>query len=170
MKGKLFFCSLLFVICSLLITCSSGMGNSENAVIVLDLGDSAAVIRAASPDVTIDELHHMIYMKGPTGEKTYNVMGAGSFKASVAPGTWEILVEAFFGEEIYAKGSAKVEIRARQSASVTVKMTVIWAGGASGSGSGGGGGYGPGTMSYTFSFVLSLSFPFRLCCFRFFCI
>ena len=122
----------LFVL--FLATCSLG---GDNAAIRISFGQGN---KAA---VSVDEIRHVVTLEGPTGRHTLNISGAGSAKASVAPGTWRIAVEGFYGNDLYSIGSATTDVKAGRTTNVSVYMTVVWAGGGSGSGGaalGGGGG------------------------------
>ena len=115
--------SLLFAIYSLLLcTCSSG---GESAVISINLGSGSIPAKVAR-DVSISELKHIITFSGPTGTQIVTITGGGTAKATVMPGHWNISVEAYLGDELYAIGSASTEVRAGKTSNVTVQMTVVW--------------------------------------------
>ena len=103
----------------LLCVCSSG--GTDTATIGISFGNVPG--RAA---VSIEQLRHVIALSGPTGVKTLSITGAGTASASVIPGTWNISVEGYFGNELYSVGSASAEVKAGRSTSVSVQMTVVW--------------------------------------------
>ena len=119
----------------LLCTCSNPMsgGDGGNATISISLGSD----RAAGKAVSLDQLRHVITFTGPTGTHTISISGVGTATATVFAGTWNISVEAYYGNELYAIGYATVEVKARQNTNVYIQMTVVWNGDA-GNGDGGG--------------------------------
>ena len=122
--------SLLLVFCIitswalLLSTCSSG---GEDAVISINLGQGYLPEKAAG-DVSIDQLNHVITLSGPTGSQTITMSGAGTATATVAPGLWNINVQAFFADKLYAIGSASTDVKAGKTSNVTIQMNVVWTG------------------------------------------
>ena len=122
MKKPTNLCSLILAAClALLCTCGDGAG--ESASIRISMGGIPSQGRAA---VGIDQLQHTITLSGPTGVKTVSIAGAGTASVAVAPGTWDISVQGYYGEELYSVGSASAEVRAGRSTSVSVQMTVVW--------------------------------------------
>ena len=111
-----------------MLTCST---EGDNATISISLGDGNA---KSALNVSISELRHVVVLNGPTGKKTLSISGSGSAKTSVAPGTWRIDVQGFYGGDLYSTGSASASVRAGQTANVTVNMNVVWSepGGTSG--------------------------------------
>ena len=136
--------------------CSGGAGG-DTATISINLGKGMPDKSSVSPD----RLRHVITLTGPTGVQTLTVSGGGTAKATVTPGLWRIDVEAYFGDELYAKGSASADVKAGRNTDVTVFMTVVWGGevgGAIGSGGGGGGGgSGPGGGTPPYRIALNQS-------------
>jgi len=157
--GKIRFLAFtLMVILVLFASCSGGAG-AENATISINL------VKGSLPDkssVSPDQLRHVIELSGPTGIQTLTLSGSGTAKATVAPGLWRIDVEAYLGDELYAKGSATADVKAGRNTNVTVFMTVVWGGEAGGGiGTGGGGGNpagsGPVSPGFTGSIVITAS-------------
>ena len=144
MKKKRVIFSLIFAFCLIIFSCSSG--DSEGSV-SFKLG--SALPDKAAGGVSIEELRHDITLSGPTGKQTHTVSGRGTFKTNVTPGLWRIEVEAYYGEDLYAKGVATADVKVGHNTDVTVLMNVVWAGLGTG---GGGGGSGVGTTYYTVSF------------------
>ena len=109
---------VIFVI-AILLGCS--MGN-ETATIRVNIGQAGG-----AKAVSMGDISHVLVFSGPTGSKTVNVpKGGGSVSVSVMPGTWTISVTAYYGDQVYAVGSATAEVKAGQSTSVSVQMTVVW--------------------------------------------
>ena len=121
------------VVLTALVACSGGLGG-ETATIIIDLGSPASSKEA----VNVAELSHTVVLSGPSGSRTLSISGNGRASASVAPGLWVISVTAYYQGAVYAIGSASVEVRAYQTASVTVFMTVVWGEETQGGGGGGG--------------------------------
>ena len=123
---------ILSVLSVLLTTCGTG---SEEATISISFETESASGKAA---ISIDELHHVITLSGPTGRQTLSIAGRGSARTTVAAGIWHLEAEGFYGNELYSKGSATAEVKAGQRVSVIIQMAVIWGeptGGAVGGGS-----------------------------------
>ena len=87
-------------------------------------------------------------------------------QVTVVAGTWNIRVEAYYKEELYAVGYTTVEVKARQNTNVSIQMNVIvsddsGSGISGGGGGGGGGGVGGGSVvagSGDASIAIALSF------------
>ena len=71
-------------------------------------------------------MRHTITLSGPTGTKILTISGAGTASATVAAGLWNIGVDAYYGEELYAVGSASADVKAGRTTNVSVQMTVVW--------------------------------------------
>jgi len=117
--NKLFAITVNLVLGLLLCVCSSG--GSDTATISISLRKLPG--KAA---VGIEQLRHDITLSGPTGVKTISIKGAGTASASVMPGTWNISVQGFMGEELYSVGSASAEVKPGKTSNVSVQMTVVW--------------------------------------------
>ena len=115
---SLFFICLIAVGMLLLGACS---GDGENATISIKIGNEPG--KAA---IGLDQLKHTITLSGPTGTKTLSIKGAGTAKATVVPGFWDISVTAYFGDELYAVGSSSAEVKAGRNTDVQIQMTVVW--------------------------------------------
>ena len=141
---KTLFKSIPFLLATVLLfaACSGG---GETATISINIGKSSLPDKAS---VSIDQLHHVIVLSGPTGKQTYSISGGGTVKATVTAGLWVIDVDGFLGTELYAKGSATAEVKPARNTSVTVYMTVIWDEPAGG---GGGGSSGSGSVPWQFT-------------------
>ena len=135
--GTLF---LSFIVFSFVITGCSGPTSENDTTLSINLGKDSLPDKAS---VSIDQLRHVIVLSGPGGRQTYTISGGGTVKATVAAGLWYIDVEAFLGDELYAKGSGSAEVKAGRNTSVTIFMAVVWAGLAEGGGGGGGSGGNP---------------------------
>ena len=136
MKTKVykFLFFLLIFLSFVIFSCDSS--NGENSVISISFGMDNA--KAA---ISVDEIRHVISLDGPSGRKTMAISGAGTARAQVAPGTWRIEVEGYYGNDLYSIGAATATVRAGQTTNVTVYMTVVAgqpSGGAALGGSGGG--------------------------------
>ena len=138
LKAVSLFAALLILA---LVGCSTGSGGGDEATITLTIGKSSFPDKAT---VSIDQLTHVIDFSGPTGKQTHRIAGAGTIRAVVAPGFWRIDVNAFLGNELYAKGAATADVKVGQNTNVIVYMNVIW-----GDVSGGGGGGTPAPISVT---------------------
>ena len=117
---KSYYSGLLVIVALLLLSACDNFANPSdggNATIVIDLGNGKVPEKAAK-DVNINELRHMITLSGPTGSQTHSITGGGTFRATVAAGTWNIRVTAYLGAELYAIGSATAEVRAGLSTDV----------------------------------------------------
>ena len=117
----------LSIICTLLALTTCAPDVYDNAMLNISVnGNGARSASLAVLDVSIEEITHQITLTGPTGVLTYSVTGGGNISASVAAGTWRVDVTGFYGEEIYSTGTASVTVKAGQSSSVSVLMTVVW--------------------------------------------
>ena len=114
----------VLMICALFAFASCAGDTYDNALLNISINGNSA--RAAALAVSVEELTHGIVLTGPTGVLTYKITGGGNLSASVAAGTWRIDVTGFYGEEIYSTGTASVAVKAGQSSSVSVLMTVVW--------------------------------------------
>ena len=98
-------------------------GDEEDAVISISLGDGSLPEKAT---VSIDQLVHTITLSGPTGALTLTIPGEGTARATVVAGLWHIDVKGYYGKELYSTGSTSVDVKARQTTDVSVKMTIVW--------------------------------------------
>ena len=114
-----YFLIVIAIISAIGFGCSE-LGTGENAVIHLNIGGNPGKA------VSIGDLRHEIVFSGPTGVKTFNVTGAGSISAAVAPGQWTISVQGYYGDELYSTGSETVDVKAGKNISVIIQMTVVW--------------------------------------------
>jgi len=135
----------MLVLSLVLNTCANG--GSDTSTISISLGMENVAGKAS---VNIDQLRHAITLSGPTGKLTLSISGSGTARATVAPGTWGIQVEGYFGNDLYSVGSASAEVRSGRNTSVSVFMTVVYAD--SSTGGAGGGGSAPGQI-----YAISLS-------------
>ena len=140
MKKIALLLNVLIFAALVLASCSSPTGD-DTATIILNFGEASIPDRAAD-SISVDQLLHKITLSGPTGNQTLTVSGGGTVSATVAAGLWHIRVDAYYGEELYAVGSAEAEVKAGKTTSVSIQMTVVWAGPNSGTSGGGGGGGG----------------------------
>ena len=119
LKGIIF--PLVILVVFILYACGGSGG--ETAMIKISLGKDMA----DKSTVGLSQLKHTVTLTGPTGTKTANLgPGGGSVSIAVAPGLWQISVQAFYGEELYAVGTESAEVKAGRSTSVLVQMTVVW--------------------------------------------
>ena len=115
----------LLIISTLLALTTCAPDTYDNAMLKISINNDSA--RAAALDISIEEINHHIVLTGPSGTVlTYNITGNGNLSASVTAGTWRIDVTGYYGEELYSQGTASVAVRAGQSNSVSVLMTVVW--------------------------------------------
>jgi len=113
--------TLMIFVLFAFITCGGPTG--ETATIRISIGKAVA----GKATVGIDQLRHTITFSGPTGTKIVDLgLGGGSVSVAVAPGLWNISVEAFYGDELYAVGTESADVKAGKSTSVLVQMTVVW--------------------------------------------
>ena len=117
----------LIIICMLFALATCAPDAYDNAMLNISVnGNSARSASLAVLDVSIEEITHQITLTGPTGILNYSVAGGGNLSASVAAGTWRVDVTGYYGEEIYSIGTASVAVKAGQSSTVSVLMTVVW--------------------------------------------
>ena len=127
--GKLAFLGFVFsllIFAFSLATCSGGSAGGDTATITISTSVNRAEGRAT---VSLEQLRHVITLSGPTGTQTHTIVGAGTMKATVYQGHWEIKVEGYLGDELYSVGSASADVKAGKNTNVSVQMTVVWAGG-----------------------------------------
>ena len=140
MKVTMMSFSLLFIILLMLATCSNPMsdGSGGNSTIIIDLG-SGDVPGIGAKGVSISDLTHFLTFSGPTGVLTRAITGGGTVKVTVVAGTWQIDVEAFLGNVLYAVGSATAQVKAGLNTNVSIQMNVVWTNSSIPIGGGGGG-------------------------------
>jgi len=119
----------VFVLPVLLLTGCFSPYKGDTATLRLLLG-SGALSRDISdtlPDVPVEkQLVHNIGLSGPTGKISMNVpAGQSSVQVEVAPGRWDITVEALLDGEPYANGSASADIKAGQNNPVQITMYLV---------------------------------------------
>ena len=69
-------------------------------------------------------LEHRVTLKGTGATKTHTIpKGTTTAKFSVAPGLWEITVEAWFGSVLFATGFGDVEVKVGEVNTVPITMT-----------------------------------------------
>ena len=117
---KVFLCLIIITFSLAMLGCG-GSSSSDTATISISLSTSPG-----KTTVSISQLRHVITLSGPTGKQTFTVNGAGSVKAIVAPGLWQIDVQAFYENALYATGSGSAEVIAGQNTDVLIYMTVVW--------------------------------------------
>jgi len=115
----------------MLAACSGGSAGGDTATISISLSGGSVEGRAT---VSIDQLRHVITLSGPTGKQTHTIMGAGTVKATVYPGRWNIDVEGYLSDGLYSVGSASADVKAGKNTNVSIEMTVVWADSAVGGG------------------------------------
>ena len=145
MKTRSFLIPLILLVAlSFTFSACSGGSGGDTATISISLGAGSLPDKAT---VSIDQLRHVLVLSGPTGTQTYSITGGGTVKATVAPGIWSIDVEAFLGNDLYAKGSASAEVRIGRTTNVTIFMVVVWGTGTAGGVGGSVGGGNPWTAT-----------------------
>ena len=112
---------LLIIGVLLLVGCSNG--STDSATISISFGKASLPGKAA---VGIDQLKHVITFSGSTGTQTHTISGAGTMKVTVVAGHWDISVEAYYGEELYAVGATGTDVKAGKTSDVSIQMTVVW--------------------------------------------
>jgi len=126
MFGKKRAIPAVFIIILAFSTCFSDW-EGDAATITINLGAGTNARAADYPPTDENgiflQLEHRITLQGPTGtlDKTFS---NGETKAAftVVPGLWEITVEAWLDNALYATGSASVNIKAGQSNAVDIEM------------------------------------------------
>ena len=117
----------LLIISTLLALTTCAPDTYDNAALNISINNSSARAAALAVSIPLEEINHQIILTGPTGTVlTYNISGSGNLSASVTAGTWRIDVTGYYGEELYSQGTASVAVKAGQSNSVSVLMTVVW--------------------------------------------
>jgi len=120
----------VFVLPLLLLTACFSPYKGDTATLKLVLGSAAAPGRDISdttPDNVISmRLVHTIELSGPTGRIMINApAGQSTVQVEVAPGRWDIAVEALLDGEPYANGSASADIKAGQNNPVQISMYLV---------------------------------------------
>ena len=117
---------LCLIVAGVLLSCAffaCGGSVGETATIKISIGNDLT----GKATVGFDQLKHTITLTGPTGTKTADIgPGGGTISIAVVPGLWQIGVEAYYGEELYAVGAESADVKAGRSTSVLVQMTVVW--------------------------------------------
>jgi len=111
----------VFIIVAILSGCFSPWEPNE-ATISLNLGNNNG--RAAVSDAILNSLDYTVVLTGATGTKTLSHKGTGIITATVTPGNWEIKLEAWFDDVLFAAGSDRANIKAGQRNAVTIKMNI----------------------------------------------
>jgi hypothetical protein len=129
MNGKKIIFSLFSLLFSfLLLSCLSDWAGEETGAITLTFGTARA---AAWPDTSdpndpvLPLIEHKVILENSAGTKSTHPIPKGSANASipVAPGTWDVSVEAFLEGVLFASGSGgSVEVKAGQSTPAPVTM------------------------------------------------
>jgi len=131
MKKTTLIIGLIALIFFVLASCSDGYAGGDTATIKINLGQGSVPGKAVA---STDQLKHVLTFSGPTGTKTVTVLGGGTASVTVVAGLWQITVQAYLGEELYAIGDATVEVKAGKNTDVSIQMTVVWNGGGEGVG------------------------------------
>jgi len=94
----------------------------DEALITIDLGGESN--RALFSDETLSKFDHTIVLTG-SSEITLKSSGAGTVTAAVEPGNWNVAVSAYLEGEMFATGSADVDVSAGQNNTVAITMNVV---------------------------------------------
>ncbi len=130
MFGKKYTIPAVLVIVLALSSCFSPWQGGDDAVITLNLGNGNG--RAAVSDAILNNLNYTVILTGPTGARTLYRTGAGIITATVTSGNWEINVEAYIDDVLFAIGSGSVNVKAGQNNPVTIGMILQDGGGTEG--------------------------------------
>jgi uncharacterized repeat protein (TIGR02543 family) len=129
-SGKTAICFLGAILFLLFSGCSGPFtGEAETGTLTINFGAGGRRAAAYPPSTaTLKRISYEINLSGPSTKKVGpTAPGTQTVSISVAPGFWDITVTASLDGEKYAEGSSasSVEVKAGQTASVTVKMHSI---------------------------------------------
>ena len=124
MKGKYFSIFLLLAIgISALFTGCFSSWQGDKAVLSINFGGSSRSAAWPPDEFTQATLEHHIQLEGPSGIQNHTFEpGVSSASFTLVPGHWTIKAESFLDKELYAKGSAGVELKPGRNNPVSIKM------------------------------------------------
>ena len=118
----------LVITCTLLSTLAACFSPWQgHGTITINLGTGTNARAGAFPpnndNGILPALEHRVQLHGPTGTQDHKLpKGVTNADFSVAPGLWQITVEAQHEGETYATGSGKVDVKAGQFNPVSIMM------------------------------------------------
>jgi len=95
----------------------------DTATITINLGAGARAVAHPETSEILPNLEHRITLQGPTGTQKHMLSNGETNAAfSVAPGLWEIAVEAWYENTLYTVGFVSVDVLAGKNNPVAIQM------------------------------------------------
>lgn len=115
---------LFIVVCFVLCGCFSPWEGDETSITIsIGGGNHRNTVRFTEEDISSFE-HKIILNNGPGPDQDEVITGAGEVKFTVAPGYWNVSIEAYNDDKVLmAKGSQlRVRVRSGQTNTVSIQM------------------------------------------------
>jgi len=122
--GKKILFLMIFLAALILSGCFTPWKEDKTKITII-LSGSANPGRAAvypPDDATLSQLEHIVDLSNPPETITLRAEGGKDIEAVVSPGFWNISVNTFLGENLYASGSATADLQTGQNNVVAVVM------------------------------------------------
>jgi len=106
--------------------CSHWQGDSAKLAISFGSSDRA-IVYDPEDSATHRQLEHRITLTGAAETLNFSFKGATTFETSVTPGKWNIQVESYLGDTLYATGSKDVILKlGRNNETITMHQPIYW--------------------------------------------
>jgi hypothetical protein len=119
----LIYAAVLLAFSFLFAACFSPYQGDE-AFLTINLGGNPRAMAwtetGVMPEV-LGELEYRITLSG-AGNRTFTAKGGNTIRVSVSPGIWDVKIEAYYDEILFAAGTGGVDVKAGQDNPVTIKM------------------------------------------------
>ena len=122
MKKSVFTGLFIFLVCGLILSaCFSPWKGGDEVEIVINFTGGSGSGRS----VTLDQLKYIVTLSGNNETITIEENGGGAIRATVSVGHWNVKIDAYLNEELYATGSNSVDVKAGQNNYVTIKIIPV---------------------------------------------
>jgi hypothetical protein len=120
--------ALLIVSLSFLIGCTDKFGTGgEHGAVTVNFGGSGRFVSATPWPPTdfpgmLEQLEYVVTFTQGSNNQIFHISGETSFRVSVNTGSWNIVINAYYQERLYATGSNTAVVMPNRENTVTIQM------------------------------------------------
>jgi len=126
-KGSFFKTSILLILFIVLNLSGCSHWQGDLATIIISFGGEGRAAAYPPDNETFQKLEHEVILTSATETLNFSFTGRAAFETSVAPGKWNVVVNSYLDDEIYATGSKDVILKlGRNNETIEMHQAVFW--------------------------------------------